>query len=229
MEERFINDIFNRNTGISGNALCPFPPSQYDVTYNDHNQPEALCENGYNVTFDYDVSGMWPNIYAEGRIVAVHVDENSTESLYYVLTDHLGSWEKVLDESKNTVQQTHFDPWGKRMSYSAWDTPQTQTTFTFDRGFTGHEHYDCIHVINANARLYDPIIGRFFSPDPFVQAPDFTQAYNRYSYCMNNPVMYCDEDGEFIVPPTEAMKHIHMWPPYDTYDEHGVVNPSSNQ
>ena len=138
-------------------------------------------------------------IYAEGRIVAVHVDENSTESLYYVLTDHLGSWEKVLDESKTVVQQTHFDPSGNRMSYSAWDTPQTQTTFTFDRGFTGHEHYDCIHVINANARLYDPIIGRFFSPDPFVQAPDFTQAYNRYSYCMNNPVMYSDPDGESVL------------------------------
>ena len=114
-------------------------------------------------------------------------------SLYYVLTDHLGSWEKVLDENKNTVQQTHFDPWGNRMSYTAWNTPQTQTTFTFDRGFTGHEHYDFMHVINANARLYDPVIGRFFSPDPFVQAPDFTQSFNRYSYCMNNPVMYSDD------------------------------------
>ena len=53
------------------------------------------------------------------------------------------------------------------------------------------------HVKNGNARLYDPAIGRFFSPDPFVQAPDFTQNYNRYSYCMNNPVMYSDEDGEY--------------------------------
>ena len=91
-----------------------------------------------------------------------------------------------------------FDPWGNRMSYSAWNTPQTQTLFTFDRGFTGHEHYDILGIINTNARLYDPVIGRFFSPDPFVQAPDFTQAYNRYSYCMNNPVMYSDEDGESV-------------------------------
>jgi len=50
-------------------------------------------------------------------------------------------------------------------------------SFAFVRGFTGHEHYDFVHVINANARLYDPAICRFFSPDPFVQAPDFTQNY----------------------------------------------------
>ena len=35
--------------------------------------------------------------------------------------------------------------------------------------------------------------------DPFVQAPDFTQNYNRYSYCLNNPVMYSDPDGEFFI------------------------------
>ena len=116
------------------------------------------------------------------------------DSFYYPLTDHLGSWNKVMDEDKNIVQQTHFDPWGNRMSYTAWNTPQTQTSFPFSRGFTGHEHYDRFKIINANARLYDPVIGRFFSPDPFVQAPDFTQAYNRYSYCLNNPVMFSDTD-----------------------------------
>ena len=137
-------------------------------------------------------------IIADGQVVAVHVKEGSTENLYYVLTDHLGSWNKVMDENKNIVQQTHFDPWGNRMTYTNWALPQTQTDFTFDRGFTGHEHYDRIHVINANARLYDPAIGRFFSPDPFVQAPDFTQNYNRYSYCLNNPVMYSDPTGEIF-------------------------------
>ena len=106
---------------------------------------------------------------------------------------------KVMDEDKTIVQQTHFDPWGNRMTYTDWSLPQTQIAFTFDRGFTGHEHYDRVNVINMNARLYDPVIGRFFSPDPFVQAPDFTQAFNRYSYCMNNPVMYSDPTGEVFV------------------------------
>jgi len=49
-----------------------------------------------------------------------------------------------------------------------------------------------------NARLYDPALGRFLSPDPYVQMPDFTQNFNRYSYCLNNPLVYVDEDGEFI-------------------------------
>lgn len=138
-------------------------------------------------------------IYAEGQLVAVHVKNGNADSLYYVMTDHLGSWNKVMDEGKNIVQQTHFDPWGNRMSYTAWNTPQTQISFPFDRGFTGHEHYDRFKIINANARLYDPVIGRFFSPDPFVQVPDFSQSFNRYSYCLNNPVMYNDPTGEVFV------------------------------
>jgi hypothetical protein len=47
-----------------------------------------------------------------------------------------------------------------------------------------------------NARLYDPVLGRFLSPDPYVQAPDFSQSLNRYSYCLNNPLMYVDPAGE---------------------------------
>ncbi|MGB4415919.1 MAG: RHS repeat-associated core domain-containing protein [Paludibacter sp.] len=39
-------------------------------------------------------------------------------------------------------------------------------------------------------------MGRFLSPDPYVQSPDFTQNFNRYSYCLNNPLKYTDESGE---------------------------------
>ena len=50
-----------------------------------------------------------------------------------------------------------------------------------------------------NARLYDPIVGRFLSPDPYVQMPDNSQSFNRYSYALNNPLKYVDEDGEWFV------------------------------
>ncbi len=48
----------------------------------------------------------------------------------------------------------------------------------------------------ANARLYDPALGRFLSPDPYVGQIDFSQSYNRYAYCLNNPLIYTDPSGE---------------------------------
>jgi RHS repeat-associated protein len=61
-------------------------------------------------------------------------------------------------------------------------------------------------VASGNGRIYclsrtcfgNPVIARFFSPDPFVQAADFSQSYNRYSYVMNNPLVYTDPSGEFF-------------------------------
>jgi len=67
-----------------------------------------------------------------------------------------------------------------------------------NRGFTGHEHYPELRIINMNGRLYDPVIGRFFSPDRYVQIPDFTQSFNRYSYCLNNPLHYTDPSGNIF-------------------------------
>jgi RHS repeat-associated protein len=85
--------------------------------------------------------------------------------------------------------------------YTVTATKHLTSVFSFENicsgGFTGHEHLPWFGLINMNARLYDPAVGRFLSPDPFVQAPLFSQSYNRYTYCLNNPLSYTDEDGEF--------------------------------
>ena len=54
-------------------------------------------------------------------------------------------------------------------------------------------------IINMNGRLYDPVLGRFFSPDNYVQMPDNSQNFNRYSYCLNNPLKYTDPSGDVFV------------------------------
>ena len=61
----------------------------------------------------------------------------------------------------------------------------------------GHE-LGSFGIINMNGRIYDPNTASFFSPDPYVSSPYSTQAFNRYSYCVNNPLMYTDPSGEFI-------------------------------
>jgi hypothetical protein len=39
------------------------------------------------------------------------------------------------------------------------------------------------------------LIGRIVYPDITVQSPGYTQSYNRYSYCFNNPLKYTDPSG----------------------------------
>ncbi len=69
----------------------------------------------------------------------------------------------------------------------------------FDRGFTGHEHLYGFGLINMNGRMYDPVMSGFLSPDNYIQAPDFSQSFNRYAYCLNNPLRYVDPSGEIAV------------------------------
>lgn len=82
-----------------------------------------------------------------------------------------------------------YDAWGKQTV--------TTNTLNFHRGYTGHEMLPEFGLINMNGRLYDPALGRFLSPDNYVQMPDFSQSFNRYSYCLNNPLKYTDPSGEF--------------------------------
>ncbi len=52
-------------------------------------------------------------------------------------------------------------------------------------------------VIHMNGRIFDPLIGRFMSADPFIQAPGNLQSYNRYAYVLNNPLAFTDPSGYF--------------------------------
>ncbi|MCL2289663.1 MAG: hypothetical protein FWC34_03020 [Bacteroidetes bacterium] len=126
-------------------------------------------------------------IYGDNGVVALH-----TDSIYYIHTDHLGSYCAITNANKQVVMRNYFDPWGNTLSLP------NLTGFTItNRGFTGHEHYPDLKIINMNGRLYDPVIGRFFSPDHYVQLPGFTQSYNRYSYALNNPLKYIDPSGQW--------------------------------
>ena len=63
------------------------------------------------------------------------------------------------------------------------------------RGFTGHEQLDRTGLVHMGGRLYDPQLGRFLSPDPYVADPTMGQDWNAYSYVANSPMSYLDPTG----------------------------------
>ena len=70
----------------------------------------------------------------------------------------------------------------------------------FDRGFTGHEHLQAFGLINMNGRMYDPVMSSFLSADRYMQDPTTAQGFNRYAYCMYNPLRYVDPTGWVFIP-----------------------------
>ncbi|MBO7111410.1 MAG: VCBS repeat-containing protein [Bacteroidaceae bacterium] len=110
-----------------------------------------------------------------------------------VITDHLGSITELRDNVA-LYFKADYDAWGRRTVMAEYDLDPY-----FDRGYTGHEHLlEEFGLINMNGRMYDPNLGRFLSPDNYIQSPGNPQNYNRYSYCLNNPLKYTDPDGEFF-------------------------------
>ena len=71
---------------------------------------------------------------------------------------------------------------------------QTGSEVTYYK-FTDQELDPSTGLYNYDARLYDPVVGRFISADSIV--PDWynPQTLNRYSYVVNNPLAYRDPDG----------------------------------
>ena len=139
---------------------------------------EKVTENGKTREF----------YYLDGNTVAVR--ENGTVKTYLAFTDNLGSILSAMDENGAKVFDASYDAWGKQTV--------TLNTIGLHRGYTGYEMLSEFDIINMNGRLYDPVLGRFFSPDNYVQMPDNSQNFNRYSYCLNNPLKYTDPSGESI-------------------------------
>lgn len=131
----------------------------------------------------------------------VHVKDSSIPSgglgWAYLHRDYLGSILAITDSSANIMEQTHFGAWGKVEQFSG----NAATTFNYEnsllgRGYTGHEHFVSVGLIHMNGRMYDANLGRFLSPDNYIQDPHNSQSFNRFGYVWNNPLKFTDPTGE---------------------------------
>jgi len=86
-------------------------------------------------------------IYGGDGLAAIYTKQYSSENMYYVHKDHLGSFDKLTNSAGVVVQSTSFDAWGRRRNPTNWTYSNIPSTI-FSRGYTGHEHLDQFDLIN---------------------------------------------------------------------------------
>ena len=108
----------------------------------------------------------------------------------YFLKDHLGSVRTTVDRNGNVVGRDDYYPFGLAMPWRSSNSSNPND----DYKFTGYELDDeaGLTMYHANARGYDPVLGRFMQVDPMS---DLFPHVSSYAYGNNNPLRFTDPTG----------------------------------
>ena len=149
------------------------------------NAEKYLYDTGNHVVLEVDENGEQTaeNIYGIYNIARV-IGNNS----YTYLHNGHGDVVALIDSEENVVNRYTYDAFGVVITETETvDNPFRYASYWYDSE-TG--------LYYLMARYYNPVNGRFLSEDP---ARD---GYNWYVYCNNNPLIYVDPNGQFIITTT---------------------------
>lgn len=162
--------------------------------------------------------GALPRLVADKPPVASSIVLSKVE---YWHKDQLGSLISTTDHEGKVTQRYAFDPFGKRRyangSYDDFGNLvidwNANLSWGTDRGFTGHEHLDDVGLVHMNGRIFDPTLGVFLQADPLIQQQANLQNYQRYGYCLNNPLTCVDPSGHsfWTNPLSNPLHTVHMF------------------
>ena len=118
-----------------------------------------------------------------------------------------GYLQAALFAIKNAIHQVVaryiYDAWGKHKVLNPNWTENTSSSFIGNINPYRYRsyYYDTdLKMYWLETRYYDPEICRFISPDHYSYL-DYQKLHglNLYAYSKNNPVMYCDPSGHFVI------------------------------
>jgi RHS repeat-associated protein len=105
------------------------------------------------------------------------------------MDDHLSGTSLVTSDNGTSLGNMKYYPFGV-----CRNSPEN---FPTDKLFTG-QRLDDTGLYYYGARYYDATMGRFISADTIIPNPANPQAFNRYTYCLNNPLKYVDPSGRTV-------------------------------
>ena len=151
------------------------------------------------VDYLLDITGRYHNLLEKTEIAegvastqdyvwdsgAVFMTEGETAHIY--LQDELGSTIRLMGIKGNHETVYGYDEFGQDL-YGEQDKVQPF-------GFTGYQKDKIANTYFAQAREYQPEMGRFAGRDIVKGNIVYPFTLNEYGYCWNNPLAYIDLDG----------------------------------
>ena len=175
-----------------------------------------------NVPHKYYTDGS--RIYKEERgneVLWYHYDNTGVTGLehngkkYYFQKNIQGDVVRIFDEAGSLKASYIYDAWGNHRVIDGMTGMDVTHDFTIGGVTTDvSQHIGNINSFRyrgyyfdretglyyLNSRYYDPAICRFINADDVAYLqPETLNGNNLYAYCGNNPVMYTDPDGTFII------------------------------
>ena len=205
----------------------PLSDGRRTYTWENGRQLKSLNQNGTQVTYTYDGSGLrtgktvgtgsatqsYSYIYngdklvemtANGGTLRFTYDTNGNpatvvynNATYYYVTNLQGDVIAILDGSRNSVAEYTYNAWGQVMSV----TGSMATTLGQQNPlrYRGYVYDTETGLYYVSSRYYDPEIGRFINADDvdLLGANGDFASLNLFAYCGNNPVARVDSNGHF--------------------------------
>lgn len=197
-EVKFFNyDARGRLVEMSGTKI---PHGIYEYDSFSHRLSEKIDDNHHQYTKEYlidynhpfqrivgiETNGKGENYLWGDELLGAFSGDDSMNNRYYSC-DVMGSVTGVHDSRGLS---------GEWMLYDAFGNNAGGITNGSPFGFTGYLKENHSGYYYANARQYDPKVGRFMMRDKedfiYIENP---QSVNLYQYCLNNPVVFVDPSG----------------------------------
>jgi RHS repeat-associated protein len=157
------------------NGAPPMSSAYAQLVYTPSGQKLATVQNGTLVSAAIPLTGG----------TAVY---NASGFSYFRHKDWLGSSRLATTWDHQIYSKTNYAPFGETYNEAG----------TQDRSFTGQDQDASPGMFDFLFRKYDPVTGRWLSPDPSGWAAVSAlnpQSLNRYAYVLNNPMSLTDPDG----------------------------------
>jgi RHS repeat-associated protein len=198
----------NRNTGFTYDAAGnQTNDGLHTYVFNAENQITSM--DGGSATYAYDGEGRRVKkvissettytFYGPGGVISEFTTSNaiasvttaaSTDKCLYRTSDKLGSAVLVMNSSGLVIENNRTLPYGE--AWLAESTPSTN-----DKKFTTYQRDAESGLDYAMARFNQSTVGRFLSPDGYLDSAELYQplSWNRYLYTNDDPINSVDPSG----------------------------------